>query len=65
MTDKAKKAFDNAIASVRMEGFDFTDEQLSNLADLIEQVDGGKITWQEAINSLVQKYRRNDYADKK
>ena len=60
MTEKTKKAFNNAIASVRMEGFDFTDEQLSNLADLIEQVDDGKITWQEAINSLVQKYRRSD-----
>ena len=26
MTDKTKKAFNNAIASARMEGFDFTDE---------------------------------------
>ena len=60
MTDKIKKAFNNAIASARMEGFDFTDEQLDDLADLIEQVDDGKITWQEAINSLVQKYRRSD-----
>lgn len=60
MTDKTKKAFKNAIASVRMEGFDFTDEQLNDLADLIERVDDGKITWQEAIDSLVQKYRRSD-----
>jgi hypothetical protein len=45
MTDKAKKAFNNAIASVRMEGFDFTDEQLESLANLIEQVDDGKMTW--------------------
>ena len=56
MTDKTKKAFNNAIASVRMEGFDFTDEQLENLADIIEQVDDGKMTWQEAIDSLIQKY---------
>jgi hypothetical protein len=60
MTDKTKKAFNNAIASARMEGFDFTDEQLESLADLIEQVDGGAITWQEAIGSILQKYRRSD-----
>lgn len=60
MTDKTKKAFNNAIASARMEGFDFTDEQLNDLADIIEQVDDGKMTWREAIDSLVQKYRRSD-----
>ena len=60
MTDKTKKAFNNAIASVRMEGFDFTDEQLESLADTIEQVDDGKMTWQEAIDLLVKKYRRSD-----
>ena len=60
MTDKTKKAFNNAIASARMEGFEFTDAQLESLADIIEQVDDGKMTWQEAIDLLVQKYRRND-----
>ena len=60
MTNETKKAFNNAIASARMEGFDFTDEQLKSLADLIEQVDSGAITWQEAIGSILQKYRRND-----
>lgn len=60
MTDKAKKAFNNTIASARMEGFDFTDEQFESLADIIEQVDNGKMTWQEAIDSLVKKYRRSD-----
>ncbi len=60
MIDKMQKAFNNAIASARMEGFDFTDEQLESLADIIEQVDDDKITWQEAIDSLVQKYRRSD-----
>jgi len=59
MTDKTKKAFNNAIASARMEGFDFTDEQLNDLTDIIEQVDDGKMTWREAIDSLVKKYRRN------
>lgn len=58
MTDKTKKAFNNAIASARIEGFDFTDEQLSELAYFIEQVYDNKMTWQEAIDSLVQKYRK-------
>lgn len=58
MTDKTKKAFNNAIASAKMEGFNFTDEQLKSLADIIEQVDDGKITWREAIDSLVLKYRK-------
>lgn len=60
MTDKTKKAFNNAIASARMEGFDFTDEQLESLANLIERVEGGAITWREAIDFILQKYRRND-----
>lgn len=60
MTDKTKKAFNNAIASARMEGFDFTDDQLESLTNIIEQVDDGKMTWQEAIDSLVKKYRRSD-----
>lgn len=38
MTDKTRKAFNNAIANARMEGFDFTDEQLNELAYFIEQV---------------------------
>ena len=59
MTDKTKQAFNNAIASTRIEGFDFTDEQLEILADIIEQVDDGKMTWQEAINFLVKKYRKD------
>ena len=58
MTDKTKKAFNNAIAIARMEGFDFTDEQLNDLADIIERVDGGKMTWREAIDSLVDKYKK-------
>lgn len=60
MTDKTKKAFNNAIASVKMEGFDFADEQIESLANIIEQVGDGKITWREAIDSLVKKYRRSD-----
>lgn len=58
MTDKTKKAFNNAIASARMEGFDFTDEQINELAYFIEQIYDNKMTWREAIDSLVQKYRK-------
>lgn len=60
MTDKTKKAFNNALASTRMESFDFTDEQLNELAYFIEQVYDNKMTWQEAVDSLVKKYRRSD-----
>ena len=58
MTDETKKAFNNAIASAKMEGFNFTDEQLNELAYFIEQVYDNKMTWQEAVDSLVQKYRK-------
>lgn len=60
MTDKTKKAFNNALASARMEGFDFTDEQLNDLAELIERLYDDKMTWQEAVDSLAKKYRRSD-----
>ena len=58
MTEETKKAFNNAIASAKMEGFNFTDEQLNELAYFIEQVYDNKMTWQEAVDSLVQKYRK-------
>lgn len=58
MTDETKKAFNNAIASAKMEGFNFTDEQLDELAYFIEQVYDNKMTWQEAVDSLVQKYKK-------
>ena len=58
MTEKTKKALNNAIASAKMEGFDFTDEQLKSLIDLIEQVDNGKMTGREAVNSIIKKHRR-------
>lgn len=60
MTDETKKAFNNALASARMEGFDFTDEQLNELAYFIERVYDDKMTWQEAVDSLVKKFRRNN-----
>ena len=58
MTDETKKAFNNAVASAKMEGFNFTDEQLDELAYFIEQVYDNKMTWQEAVDSLVQKYKK-------
>ena len=58
MTDKTKKAFNNAIASERMEGFDFTDEQLESLANIIEQVDDGKMTFDKA--KLVISHKKGD-----
>ena len=63
MTDETKKAFNNAIASAKMEGFNFTDEQLDELAYFIEQVYDNKMTWQEAVDSLVQKYKKDKRRD--
>ncbi len=45
MTNKTKKAFNNAIASARMEGLTFTDEKI----ELIRQIVDGEITVEEVI----------------
>lgn len=56
MTENMRKNFNNAIASIQMEGFEFTQEQLDFLADLIEKADCGEITWDEAIRKILKKY---------
>lgn len=56
MTDKIKKALNNALASVRMEGLEFTDEQIDMLTKLIERVDRGEITWSEAVKYLIERH---------
>ena len=48
MTNKTKKAFNNAIASARMEGLTFTDEKI----ELIRQIVDGEITVEEVIRRL-------------
>ena len=53
------KAMQNAIASARMEGFEFTDEQISYLTNLAQQAEDGKITWQEAIKIILKKFSKN------
>lgn len=58
MTDKAKKNLNNALASAKMEGLEFTDEQINILTKLIERVNRGEITWSEAINSITERHRR-------
>lgn len=57
MTNKTKKALNNALASARMEGFDFTDEQIDMLTKLIERVGKSEITWSEAIEYLTERYK--------
>ena len=54
------KAMQNAVASARLEGFEFTDEQIAYLTDLAQQAEDGKITWREAIDEIVKKYRRDN-----
>lgn len=57
MTDKIKKALNNALASAKMEGLEFTNAQIDMLTKLIERVDRGEITWNEAIKYLIERYK--------
>ena len=45
MNDKLK----NSLASLEMEGFAFTGEQIEFIRNLVERIDRGEITWDEAI----------------
>lgn len=56
VTEDMQKRLNNAIASARMEGFEFTPEQVDFLAELIEKVDRGEITWNEAVKKIIKKF---------
>lgn len=56
MTDKTKKAFNNAIASARMEGYEFTDEQIQFISDLVRRIDNGEISWDEAVQIVKERH---------
>ena len=59
MDKDINKTMRNVIASARIEGFEFTDEQITNLTNLIQQAEEGKITWRDAIDEIVRKYRKD------
>ena len=53
MNKNLEQALNNAIASISMEGFVFTDKQKQICADVLD----GKITKEEYIKMLLQKNR--------
>lgn len=53
MNKKLEQALNNAIASISMEGYVFTDKQKQICSDVLE----GKITKEEYIQMLLQKNR--------
>lgn len=54
-----------AIASAEFESFTFTDEQKEFMVKLVESVDGGTITWDEAIQLVKARLEARRDADKR
>ena len=53
----------NALASVQIEGYEFTDEQIQFISDLVRRIDGGEISWDEAVQIVKERHNeRNDTA---
>ena len=52
MNDKIR----NALASVEMEGYTFTDEQIEFITDLVERRDSKEISWDEAISIVKERH---------
>lgn len=46
----------NALASVQIEGFEFTDEQIQFISDLVHRIDGGEISWDEAVQIVKERH---------
>ena len=51
--------FNNALANVRLEGYEFTLEQIEFIKDLVERIDSKAITWDEAIKIIKERHRKN------
>ena len=49
----------NALASVQIEGFEFTDEQIQFVSDLVRRIDGGEISLDEAVQIVKEKHYEN------
>ena len=56
MTNKTKKALNNALANVQLEGYEFTLEQIEFIKDLIERIDSRELTWDEAIEIIKERH---------
>ena len=56
MNDKLK----SSLASVELEGHDFTVEQVKFIINLVERIDNGEITWDEAIKIVKARHSHED-----
>lgn len=61
MNEKIKKA----LASVELEGTEFTVEQIQFISDLVEKLDSKEISWNDALKIIEERHKRggtsNDY----
>ena len=56
---------EQALASAEFEGFAFTDEQKEFMVKLVESVDSGTITWDEAIQLVKARLEARRDANKR
>ena len=57
MKDKIR----NALASVEIEGYEFSIEQINFISNLVERIDNKEINWDEAV--AIIKERHNESKD--
>lgn len=48
--------FNNALANVQLEGYEFTLEQIEFIKDLVERIDSKEITWEQAIEIVKERH---------
>lgn len=48
--------FNNALANVQLEGYEFTLEQIEFIKDLVERIDSKAITWEQAIEIVKERH---------
>lgn len=48
--------FNNALANVQLEGYEFTLEQIEFIKDLVERIDNKEITWEQAIEIVKERH---------
>ena len=48
--------FQNALANVQLEGYEFTLEQIQFIKNLIERIDNKEISWDEAVKIIKERH---------
>ena len=56
MNEKIKKA----LASVELEGIEFTVEQIQFISDLVEKLDSKEISWNDALRIIEERHKRGE-----